>query len=121
MDIERVLRVIEEHRKRSGMKPTAAAIRAGITPGAWRQFMRGGMNQGDVWVKRTPNRSRMLSMAAAVSALDEVAELIDATATELDAVRIVTTIKVNGDEMRLQHHPGLTPEQIRQRILGMDQ
>lgn len=81
--------IVEPRRKHLGLSLRRAASRAGMSEATWRQLVRGGVSVRDEWVPRTPRRSQMLTMAAAVSqdALLLMSEALEASPEEVDLAR----------------------------------
>lgn len=74
--------VVEPARKAARISLRAAAERAGMSEGTWRQLVAGGVMQRGTWVPRHPRRDQVLDMAASVQVFEEVAALLDASQEE---------------------------------------
>lgn len=100
-----LVHVVEKQRKRSRMSLRAAADRAGISEGTWRQLVAGGLNVAGRWVNRVPRRDQVLDMALAVGCLDEAAEALAATPDEVMASRdrIILVDPAEEEIMTLRH------------------
>lgn len=80
-------RVVEPRRRSIRMSLREAARRAGMSEANWRQLVAGGLSQNGTHIARMARRDQVLSMALAVGALDDAADVLHATEPELREAR----------------------------------
>lgn len=97
--------IVEPRRKSAHVSLRAAAERAGMSEGSWRQLVASGVKVGGKWVERHARRDQVLAMAAAVDVLDEAAKALSATKEEVSAAleRLALVDPAEEEIMRMRH------------------
>lgn len=104
----RALDEIETRRKNLRLSTRRAAERSRMSEASWRQLIAGSVRQGGRVVERVARPDQVLTMAAAVGALDDVAEIIDATDDQVAEARANVTI-LDAAEEEIMNSRHLSP------------